>query len=225
MSEVVKKGLFSRMALPLMLLMFIAPMGAAWVVYNYFPDWVRTLGTTNYGTLIDPPVEFPLQGLSDIDGKPVPVDIMDKKWTYVFLNAGQCDRDCFDHLMIIKNVRLSQGKEVSRMKRLFVITSGHVDAELRKTLEQFPTLRTVLLTSDEQRNQMRTALATKGVQDPLNANAIYVVDPDTKVMMYYQQEKKSQQAVEGMGKEAVIKLAKGMQGDMAKLMKNSTLRK
>ncbi len=225
MNEVVKKGLFSRMALPLMILMFIAPMLAAWVVYNYFPDVVRSLGTSNYGTLIDPPVKFPINGLSDVNGQPIAADILDKKWTYVYFNSGSCDRDCFDHLMIMKNVRLSQGKEVSRMKRLFVITSGVVDTGLQKTLAQFPSLHTALLSNDAQRQQLKMIFATEGERDPLSSDAIYVVDPDAKVMMYYKQEKREQQAQAGMGKEAILKLAKGMQGDMAKLMKNSKLRK
>ncbi len=225
MNEVNNAGRKSRMSIILMLMIFVAPMLAAWVVYHYFPDTVRKLGSSNYGTLINPPVKLPINGLSDIEGNPIAGDILDKKWTYVYFNSGECDRACFDHLMLMKNVRLSQGKEISRMKRLFVVTAGTVDASLQQTLAQFPALRTVVLNSEAQRNQLRAALETTGDPDPLNSGAIYVVDPDAKAMMYYKQEKQVQQAQQGLGEKAILKLAKGMQGDMAKLMKNSKLRK
>jgi len=199
-------------------------MVSAWVVFNYFPDLVRSLGTSNYGTLMKP-VQFPVAGLVDVNGKALPGDIFKKKWTYVYLNTGECDRTCFDHLMIIKNVRLSQGKEVSRMKRLFVIASGKVNDGLRETLAKFPTMRTVLLNNDEQRTFIQNTFATEDKQDPFTSNAIYVVDPDSKVMMHYKEEKVAVRTLEGMESDSILSLAKGMQGDMAKLMKNSQLRK
>lgn len=225
MNNEVKKSWLSRAAVPLMLLILVAPMGSAWIVYKYFPDAVRTLGTSNYGQFINPPAKFSVDGLTDIDGKPVAGNILDKKWTYVYLHSSSCDRTCFDHLMLIKNVRLSQGKEVSRMKRLFIVTSGAADEELRKILAQFPSLRTVLLSSDEQRRYVEKIFSTDVKRDPLTSNTIYIVDPDSKVMMHYKEEKNEQGGDAGMGKDAIIKQGKGMQGDMAKLMKNSKLRK
>ena len=62
MNEVVKRGLLSRMAVPLIVLLFIAPMVAAYIVYNYFPDMVRSLGASNHGEFIIPPVEIRLDG-------------------------------------------------------------------------------------------------------------------------------------------------------------------
>jgi len=199
-------------------------MVSAWVVFNYFPDLVRSMGTSNYGTLMKP-VKLPVTGLIDVNGKSLPADIFEKKWTYVYFNTGECDRTCFDHLMIIKNVRLSQGKEVSRMKRLFVIASGKVNDGMRDTLAKFPSMRTVLLNSDEQRALMQKTFATEDKQDPFTSNAIYIVDPDSKVMMHYKEEKVKVKKLEGMEKDSILGLAKGMQGDMAKLMKNSQLRK
>ena len=225
MNNSVKKSWLARASVPLLVLVLIAPMLSAWVVFKYFPNLVRTLGTSNYGTLIIPPVKFSVDGLNDVDGKPISVDILDKRWTYVYLNSGDCDRTCFDHLMIIKNVRLSQGKEVSRMKRLFVVAPGTVSEGLRNTLSKFPTMRTIVLTSDKQRDRLSKVFSTEDKQDPFTANSIYVVDPDAKVMMYYKEEQVEQRTLEGMEKGSILNLAKGMQGDMGKLMKNSQLRK
>lgn len=225
MNNEVKKPWLSRAAVPLMVLILVAPFLSAWIVFKYFPNAVRSLGTSNYGIFIDPPAKFSVKGLTDINGKPVAEDILNKNWTYVYFNSSVCDRTCFDHLMLIKNVRLSQGKEVSRMKRLFIISSGQVDASLMKTLKLFPTLHTVLLNNDEQRNRVRKIFTTRSGLDPFTSNTIYIVDPDGKVMMYYQGTQQQRVAETGMGKDAIIKLGKGMQDDMSKLMKNSTMRK
>ncbi|NOY66057.1 MAG: hypothetical protein GXP13_01435 [Gammaproteobacteria bacterium] len=224
-NSVVKKTWLSRAAIPLLVLILVAPMGSAWIAFKYFPDWVRTLGTSNFGTFIDPPVKFSTEGLTDVHGKPVPADLFTKNWTYVYFNSSDCDRTCFDHLMIIKNVRLSQGKEISRMKRLFVITSGDVKDDTRKLLENFPSLHTIYLTNDKQRDSVRKVFSTKDQQDPFASNAIFVVDPDAKVMMFYKEIKVKQRTLLGMEKESIINLAKGMQDDMSKLMRNSKLRK
>ena len=212
MSEVVKKGLFSRMAMPLMVLMFVAPMVAAWVVYNYFPDVVRSLGASNNGEFVIPPVEVKLENLSDIDNKPISVDYFKKNWSYVYIRE-QCDIDCLDHLALIKNVRLTQGKEISRLRRLLVLTNDPVDDKLRQQLAEFPGMQTISLNNDEQRNQFLQAFTFKENPSPSSAGHIYLVDPDGKLMMYYEDDEK------------ILMLGKGMQKDMSKLMHNSQLRK
>lgn len=225
MSKGEKVTLRSRIPVILMVLIIVAPMISAWVAFKYFPDAIRTLGTSNYGRFIDPPVKFLLDSLTDVDGKVIPADILNKNWTYVYLHSSDCGRACYDRLMLMKNVRLSQGKEISRMKRLFVITSGEINDELKEMLTNFPTMRTVLLNNEAQRNSFRKLFTTADEQDSLTAGFIYIIDPDAKLMMYYKTEDKPEAVLDGMGRDAIIKLGKGMQDDIAKLMKNSKLRK
>ena len=212
MNEVVKRGLLSRMAMPLMLLMFIAPMVAAWVVYNYFPDVVRSLGASNYGEFVMPPVEVKLEGYVDIDNQALPAEYFKKNWSYVYIRE-RCDSDCIEHLQLIKNVRLTQGKEISRLRRMLVLTADSVDDSLRQQLADFAGMQTLVLANEEQRQAFLKPFKFDGNQSPAQAGHIYVVDPDAKLMMYYKDQKE------------ILKLGKGMQKDMSKLMHNSKLRK
>jgi len=223
LNTVVNKPWLSRLSVPFLVLVLIAPMVSAWIVFKYYPELVRSLGTSNYGTFIVPPVKLDMDGLSQADGKPVPADVFDKKWTYVYLNKGICDKTCFDHLMLMKNVRLSQGKEISRMKRLF-ITSSEVNGELDKLIKQFPNMRTVRLGNDKQENDIRALFSSKDQPDPFVSHSIYIIDPDAKLMMHYKDDRKDKTTT-GLAKEDIIQLGKGMQDDMSKLMKNSKLRK
>jgi hypothetical protein len=200
------------MAVPLIVLLFIAPMVAAYIVYNYFPDMVRSLGASNNGEFIIPPVEIKLDGFVDIDNKPLPAEYFKKNWSYVYIRET-CDADCVEHLMLIKNVRLTQGKEISRLRRLLVLATDSVDVKLREQLAQFPGMQTVLLSNEQQRSKFLQAFVFKGNPSPATAGHIYVVDPDAKLMMYYSDQKE------------ILKLGKGMQKDMSKLMHNSQLRK
>jgi hypothetical protein len=211
-NEVAKRGLLSRMAMPLMLLIFIAPMVAAWVVYNYFPNVVRSLGASNYGEFVIPPVEVSLDGYANIDNQPLAQDYFQKNWSYVYIRE-QCDADCIEHLMLIKNVRLTQGKEISRLRRLLVLAEDSVDEKLRQRLAEFPGMQTVILANETQRRAFLKPFTFAGNENPIAAGHIYVVDPDAKLMMYYKNEKE------------ILKLGKGMQKDMSKLMHNSQLRK
>ena len=212
MNEVVKKGLFSRIAMPLMVLIFIAPMGAAWVVYNYFPDTVRSLGSSNNGEFVIPPAKVSVGGYTDIDNQTMPVDYFDKNWSYVYIRQA-CDANCLEHLLLIKNVRLTQGKEISRLRRLLVLTSDSVDDALREQLKRYAGMQTLVLTDAQQREAFLSAFRFKGNPSPETAGHVYIVDPDGMLMMYYKNQKE------------ILKLGKSMQKDMSKLMHNSVLRK
>ena len=109
MNEVVKKGFFARMAMPLMVLIFIAPMLAAWVVYNYFPETVRSLGSSNNGEFVIPPAKVSIEGYTDIDNQTLSADYFNKNWSYVYIRQA-CDGDCLEHLLLIKNVRLTKAR-------------------------------------------------------------------------------------------------------------------
>jgi hypothetical protein len=212
MTKTSKQSFFSRFAIPLMVLVFIAPMVAAWIVYNYFPGMVRTLNASNHGEFVIPPVEVSLEGLTDIDGNAIDKDYFLKNWSYVYIRQ-QCDEDCLNHLAVIKNVRLTQGKEISRLHRILVLTKPGVSEELRKNLQQFPGMLTIVLTDAAQQEKFLQAFKFKDNTEPESAKYIYIVDPDAMLMMYYQD------------KEDILALGKDMQKDMSKLMYNSKLRK
>ena len=212
MDQQKKSSWLSRATVPLLVALFVAPMVAAWIVYNYFPDVVRSFGTTNYGEFVMPPVEVKLPAMNDVEGNTITSEIFDKNWTYVYLANGDCLDTCLEYLMLIKNVRLTQGKEISRLKRLFIV-SGKINDQLRSKLSEFPGMTTLEIMDVNTAKQLFASFKLDEQMDPLKAGNVYVVDPDSKLMMYYKPD------------QEILKLGKGMQKDMSKLMFNSVLRK
>lgn len=202
----------SRLAPALIVFLFLAPMVAAWVAFTYFPEQMRSLGTTNHGQFIQPPREVPLQGLVDIDRTALGADYFKNKWTYLYVGASDCDLLCRAALFEMRQVRLAQGAEMDRLQRLFVLTEDEQLSQLRPLLaREFPGQRTVVA-GPEARDALRKAL-TDGAA-PLTSGRIYVIDPLGRAMMYYE-------PVASAAKADVLAKATGMRKDMAKLLKNS----
>jgi len=203
----------NRLPATFMVLILAAPMVSAWIMYQYFPDVVRNLGTSNNGEFIIPTVKIDLAGLEDVDKKPLDKDYFIKKWTYIYIDDADCGQACSDHFRLMTNVRLTQGKEIKRLGRLFVLASNSVPESLRKSISEHPGMQTVLLSDAQQRAQFLKLFSFKDNENPLVAGNVYVVDPAGKLMMYYQDDKE------------ILKMGQRMQKDMSKLMRNSQLRK
>lgn len=66
---------------------------------------------SNYGELLTP---IPVAGLEALRGK----------WVLVMFAAAECDARCEQKLYYMRQVRRAQGKDMSRVERLWVITDG-----------------------------------------------------------------------------------------------------
>lgn len=209
-----KKTFWQKATVPMLVLLILAPMVAAWVMYKYYPDYVRTLGTSNYGEFVLPIKEVNIEGLKDIDGNEMHNSYFNKKWTYVYIQSETCDQNCLDHLHLMKNVRLTQGKEISRLQRLLVISKDAVNDKLKTDLKAYPGMQTIVLdmNSDTGKKLLKT-FSFKNNATPKTLKSMYIVDPVGMLMMYYKDNKE------------ILKEGKDMQRDMSKLMRNSQLRK
>ena len=178
----------------------------------YTSGW-RPSSSGNYGELVEPPRAIKNLELQTLDGNSLRITDLSKKWTFVYIKSGECSDNCLDHLMLLRNVRLTQGKEISRIKRLFVLNAQRVDDLLVKNLKNHQGMDTVLLSTQKMREDFLKPFRFKGNNDPANAGYVYIVDPSSKVMMYYKNNK------------GILKIGKDMQKDMSKLLRNSQLRK
>jgi hypothetical protein len=66
---------------------------------------------SNYGELLRP---APVPGLEPLRGK----------WVLVMFDAAACDPRCEQKLYFMRQVRRAQGKDMSRVERLWVVTDG-----------------------------------------------------------------------------------------------------
>ena len=173
------RALRSRAIPLLILLLFLAPMVSAWVVYKYFPDAVRSLGTKNFGTLVSPVVPLKFAMLQGRDGK-IDASYFRDKWTYVYLADG-CDDACRSNLYLMRQARLAQGGEMTRVQRLLVVIPGFDEASLRQLADQFPDMK-IATDSPAQSfaQQFRGPSAAGG--PPMR---VFLVDPLGQLMMFY----------------------------------------
>jgi hypothetical protein len=95
----------------------VAPFVASLLLYLFWTP--RSF--TNYGELL--PVA-PLAGtaISTRDGTPFRIDELRGKWAFVMVDQGGCDPYCRSKLYLMRQVRLTQGKDRGRLERLWLIT-------------------------------------------------------------------------------------------------------
>lgn len=204
----------SRYVPTLIVVLFLAPMAAAWLAFHYFPEQMRDLGTTNFGDFIQPPKEVSVSGLTDLDGVALEADFFKDKWTYLYVDGSACDALCQATLFEMRQVRLAQGAEMDRVQRLFVLTDTEQLNELRALLEREYARQRTVVANTEAQAALREALSLDQDGAPLAARRVYVIDPLGRAMMYYE-------PVASAERSEVLAQATGMRKDMAKLLKNS----
>ncbi|MBU1396573.1 MAG: hypothetical protein KKE84_10620 [Gammaproteobacteria bacterium] len=159
-----------RSKLLLLLGVFVVPVVAA---YLAFFGW-RPAGHTNYGDLLK---VTPLQQTAGTthDGTPLDLALLQGKWLMVHVGPASCDADCVRQLYLMRQIRITQGKEQSRIERLWVLTDAGAAAPA--LLQDYPGLHV-----------WRPADAAFIEQFPAKdsrAGHIYLVDPLGNLMLRF----------------------------------------
>ena len=172
----------SRLSILLVFALFAAPVALAWLLFFVFPEWIPT-ETTNHGELVKPVRPLPEFHLATVSGDAIDTGFLQGKWTFTYLHQGPCDRDCVEQLYKIRQVRLTQGKNIDRLQRLMLWKAGGVDEAARGQLQaHFPGLVIALLPAGDMK--LPDVFRTDG-RAPLGAERIYLVDPLGNLMMMY----------------------------------------
>jgi SCO1/SenC len=141
--------------------------------YLAYFGW-RPAGHTNYGDLIK---VTPLQNTSGTThaGAPFDLETLRGQWMMVHVGPARCDEACTQQLYLMRQTRIAQGKDQSRIERLWVLTDGGtVDPAL---LQDHPGLHV-----------WRPADAAFVEQFPAaddRARHIYMVDPLGNLMLRF----------------------------------------
>lgn len=149
---------------------FVVPVVAAYI--SYFG--MRPAGHSNYGELIQ---VTPLQHTAGaaLDGTAMDLEALQGKWVMVHVGPSDCDAACARQLYLMRQTRIAQGKEQSRIERLWVLTdAGGVAPAL---LQEHPGLYV-----------WRPADAAFAAQFPAAqspAEHIYLVDPLGNLMLRF----------------------------------------
>ena len=159
---------------------FLMPVVAAYLAYF---GW-RPAGHTNYGDLIK---VTPLQQTTGAthDGTPFDLKGLQGKWVMVHVGPARCDASCAQQLYLMRQTRIAQGKEQSRIERLWVLTDKEpVGPAL---LQAHPGLHVWRPANDGFAEQFPAADGRSGhiyMVDPLgNLMLRFPAQPDAKRMM------------------------------------------
>ncbi len=182
-----QKKLRSKTPLVIIILMSLAPLVAALLVY-FIPE-LRPEGSAAYGELVQPQRPMPNAKdlpLTTLDGKPFDLGSLKGKWIMMAADGAACPESCARKLYIIRNTHASQGKHVERLARVWFITDDAPVPE--KVLEAYKgavmvrvnpvVLQQFLLGGAP--GAMTPEQARQGLSTP-----IWVIDPLGNLMLQY----------------------------------------
>ena len=102
--------------LALILLVCALPLVASYLVYYLWPPQSRM----NYGTLIDPR-PFPAAPLAAFDGPRFSIAELRGRWVMLQVDSSGCAEPCRRKLYQMRQVRLTQGREIGRIERVWLV--------------------------------------------------------------------------------------------------------
>ena len=160
-------------------LLLIVLVCAAPIILSYFTYYViKPQSRTNYGHLIDPrDYPIPVLGTTALDGKPVALDAYRGKWIMLQADKGDCQAACEKKLYDMRQLRLTQGKEMDRIERVWLITDASpLDTVLMREFDGTHMLR---VNADALRAWLPVDTGTTV------ADHIYLIDPRGHLMMRF----------------------------------------
>ena len=97
--------------------LFVVPVAVAWFMYAGQPGAGGGQGA--HGLLADPPIELgdiklPEGGDAGMEAQ------LTGRWTFLYLQRGECGPACENALIRMRQVRLALGKDANRVQRLLV---------------------------------------------------------------------------------------------------------
>lgn len=157
----------SRRSLVLLALVCIAPVAASYFLYYVW----RPEAARNYGELIPPTAVAEIAGAT-ASGASAPLK---GKWILVMVDGGDCAEPCRTKLWQLRQLRLTQGKEMDRVERLWLVDDARTpDGALLREFEGTRVLREADIPG------LSSLLKARSPRDHL-----FVVDPIGNLMMRF----------------------------------------
>ena len=131
MTDITQESNVKPYVLWLMLLTFVAPIIAAF--------WLYQIGgtdlTVNRGELLSKPAQILELQLHDEQGRPATEQQLFGKWHLLVFTDGQCDADCEKRIYELRQVKTSLHKESDRLINVAVHLSSQMDAEFNQKMQ------------------------------------------------------------------------------------------
>jgi cytochrome oxidase Cu insertion factor (SCO1/SenC/PrrC family) len=154
----------------LIIVLCVAPVAASYLLYYLWPP----ARSVNYGELLGPrPLSDP--ALTMADGTPFKLSSLKGKWVLAMVDTAACDSWCEKKLLYIRQLRLTQGKDMDRVERAWIVTDG-----APPRAEAVASYRGTWFIRAAGSGIVTLFPATSAVSDH-----IYVIDPLGNLMMRY----------------------------------------
>lgn len=180
MPQVEKRANRGRLQLVLMTVLFLSPVVAAWVVWQYVGE--HGVGATvNKGSLVTPARPLADLPLLDLDGQPVAQGLWRGRWTFVIFAPASCEQACKQTLFDTRQVRTSVNKDIGRVQRLLV-SGVDIDAAEQSWLSREHADLIAVVAAGARWEQATAEFADLA---PVSADHVFLVDPLGNLMMFY----------------------------------------
>jgi cytochrome oxidase Cu insertion factor (SCO1/SenC/PrrC family) len=170
----------ARKTLLLLVAVFVLPVVASYFTYYV----VRPQTRMNYGELLATQPLPPLE-LQDAAGNVFTVGQLKGRWIMIHVAPGACDTRCRDLLLLMRQVRTAQGKDMDRIERLWIVDDARAPepemlrdyGPMRVALAREPAALSVFPAEGDRHRHVYLV-------DPLgNLMLRFPVDPDPKRMI------------------------------------------
>ncbi|MBI5461741.1 MAG: hypothetical protein HY941_06100 [Gammaproteobacteria bacterium] len=161
----------ARLTLVLIFALFALPLAVAWLL-NFVGDFTPG-ATVNHGALVQPVRPVSAEGLLDAQGAAVDIAYFRGEWTLLFRQTGECGDACHQTLYVLRQVRLAQGKNIDRVRRMLLLDGVAMPAWTGDVAQHYPGLT------------IARAATPKAAAVFPPAGRLYLVDPLGNLMMEY----------------------------------------
>lgn len=173
-----------RITLLIIIGIFAIPLALAWI-WSANTDQFQPSGTTNKGTLIEPPRPISLDDSIELAGFAAE-DQLRRIWTLIYVANQDCDSQCQDRIYRLRQVRMALGPQ--RMDRVqgLLLNRGPLSAATQAVLEKDH--QGLMVADLNQTQRINNALNDLFGSEFEQLGQIYLVDPFGNLMMYYSGE-------------------------------------
>lgn len=171
----------NRKTLLIALAVFLIPFLAALALHK--TGLYKSVGTSNRGALITPPVAFESIPLLDEQSQQLDPGSFRKRWWMVYVMPEECDQSCENSLYQMRQIHAALGSEQSRVATMLI--SAHELKPRYQTLiaNEFPEL-TVAYTKPSGLRDWFNDTDNDALKSS-QVGYIYLVDTMGAVFMYY----------------------------------------
>ena len=128
----------------------------------------------NHGELLKP-VPLAEVSLNRGGGGKFVFSELNPNWSFVSIDDGACDENCRKKLYLMRQIRLTQGKDAERIERVWLIRDGEQPSA--QVLDGYEGTRAVVLTAGQSLGQFAS--------DGNVTSYIYLIDPFGNLMMRF----------------------------------------